>query len=303
MFAWFLLSFVGATGSLVYPLLDGHEMPQFGLGVYRIEPGKSTYDAVTTALEVGYRMFDTAQFYENEADVGRAILDASLERSKVYVMSKVRPDNHGFKRAYRSAKASVRKTGLGYLDCMVIHAPSGGKLVETYDALLKLKADGLIRSVGVSNFGTKHIDALVAHDRPYPVVNQFELHPMILHKRQALVEYCQHHGILVQAYGSVFSGQEDKLAGEKLEEVVAAHPGKTSAQVLLRWAIQKGFQIIPKSTKRARMMENANVFDFSLSQSEMASLDELRGDLHEYWNPIDDSAVDLGRTDRIDVEL
>jgi len=282
---------------------DGHEMPHFGLGVYRIEPGKSTYDAVTTALDVGYRMFDTAQFYGNEADVGKAIVDSSLDRSEVYVMSKVRTENHGFEMAYRSSKKSVEKTGLGYLDCVLIHAPAGGKLVETYDALLKLKTEGLIRSVGVSNFGVKHIDALIAHTRPLPVVNQFELHPMILQKRQALVDYCQRHGILVQAYGSVFSGQEDKLAGEILEEVVRAHPGKTAAQILLRWAIQKGFQIIPKSTKRARMIENANVFDFNLSQSEMTSLDTLRGDLQEYWNPIDDSAVDLGNTHRFDVEL
>jgi len=277
-------------------LLDGRSMPSFGLGVYMVKPGDETYNSVKWALELGYRMVDTAQVYGNEADVGRAIRDSGIPREELFVQSKLAPGGHGYDLAKKSVRESVEKMGIGYLDSMLIHTPGGGKLVETWDAFLELKEEGLLRSIGVSNFDIRHILALVEHRRPLPVVNQIEMHPLILSERSELVDYCEKQGIVIQAYGSIFFGQQDKLSDPLLIAVVAKHPGKTAAQVLLRWAVQKGFHIIPKSVKRHRIEENKAVFDFALSEGDMATLDEMKGELNAYWNPVNDAPVDIGET-------
>lgn len=282
-------------------LLDGHKKPQFGLGVYMIPPGRETYNAVAAALELGYRMVDTAQMYGNEADVGKAILDSGTPREEVFVQSKLDTGNHGYHKARISIKESVKKMGLTYLDSFLIHSPFGGKLVETWDAMLKLQKDGLLRSVGVSNFDVRHFQALAEHKRQVPVINQIEMHPLIFEERQELVDYCNKKGIIVQAYGSLFFGQTDKLDDPRVRTIVEAHPGTTAAQVLLRWGLQKGFNLIPKSVKKHRLEENMGIFDFGLSEAEMASLDSMRGSLDAYWNPVKDANVDLGETKKYEL--
>lgn len=274
------------------------QIPGLGLGVYMSKPGDETYNAVKWALEQGYRMVDTAQMYQNEASVGSAIKDSGIPRKELWIQSKLTTDEHGYHRTIEAVKTSIKKMGLEYLDCFLVHSPFGGKLVETWDALLKLKADGLLRTVGVSNYDVRHIQALVDHGRPLPVMNQIEMHPMILAERQGLIDYCESEGVIVQAYGSLFFGKTELLADKHVTDIVANHPGKTAAQVLLRWGWQKGFQLIPKSVKEHRLGENINIFDFTLTEAEMISLDEMQGSLGAYWNPVKDAPVDLGETEK-----
>jgi diketogulonate reductase-like aldo/keto reductase len=178
-----------------------------------------------------------------------------------------------------------------------MHSPNTGKLVETYDAMLDLKDEGLLRSAGVSNFGVAHLEALRSHGRPTPTVNQFEMHPLIYQKRYELLEYCQKHSVLVQAYGSIFFGKPERLGEAPVVDAAAAHK-KSAAQVLLRWGLQMGFQLIPKSVTPSRIAENMQIFDFELSEGEMASLSAMEGDLGAYWDPITTAEVDLGDTTR-----
>lgn len=193
--------------------------------------------------------------------------------------------------------------GLEYLDCFLIHSPFGGKLVETWDGLLQLQKEGVLRSVGVSNYDVRHIKALEDHGRPLPVMNQIEMHPMILAERQNLLDYCNAKSIIVQAYGSLFFGKTEYLSDPIVTNIVKNHPGKSAAQVLLRWGVQKGFQLIPKSVKRHRLEENQAIFDFELTEKEMSSLDGMQGALGAYWNPVKDADVDLGDTEKWKPEL
>jgi diketogulonate reductase-like aldo/keto reductase len=284
-------------------LHDSTQIPGLGLGVYRTTPGTETYNAVKWALELGYRMVDTAQMYDNEASVGQAVTDSGIPREELWIQSKLHHDNHGYQQTIDSVKQSMEKMGLTYLDCFLVHSPYGDKLVETWDALIKLKKDGLLRSVGVSNYAKRHIEALVSHGRPLPTLNQIEMHPMILDERQDLVKYCEEKGIIVQAYGSMFFGKTEFLSHQHVIDIVKNHPGKTEAQVLLRWGWQKGFQLIPKSVRKHRIEENMNIFDFALTGDEMASLDEMRGQLGAYWNPVNDARVNLGETEKYREDL
>uniref|UniRef100_A0A7S4T4W1 NADP-dependent oxidoreductase domain-containing protein n=1 Tax=Alexandrium monilatum TaxID=311494 RepID=A0A7S4T4W1_9DINO len=279
-----------------YRLNDGREMPRLGFGVYRVPKGERCYRAVSAALAEGYRLVDTARLYGNEADVGRAVRESGVPREAVFVTTKVQDSDHGFREALAAGRRSVERIGLGYVDLLLIHSPGRkrGRIVETYDALLALQRQGLVRSVGVSNFGLAHLEALEKAGRPLPAVNQIEMHPLAYAEpaRQDVLRYCAERGILITAYGSVFSGHRDKLGLKPLAKMAKVH-SKSPAQVLLRWALQKGFQVIPKSVHSERIRENAALFDFSLSADEVAALDGMEGDLDEYWNPLG-WPVDLG---------
>jgi len=279
-------------------LLDGTKIPGLGMGVYMSSPGAETSNAVKWALELGYRMIDTAQMYRNEASVGDGIKAAGIPREELWIQSKLDTSNHGYKQTIASVKASIKEMGLKYLDCFLIHSPYGGKLIETWDALLQLQQDGLVRSIGVSNFGVRHIQAIVDNGRPLPVMNQIEMHPMVLADRQALIDYCNKKSIVVQAYGSLFFGKTEFLDKPVVTNIVKNHAGKSAAHVLLRWGWQKGFQLIPKSVKKHRIESNMDIFDFSLSDAEVASLDGMKGALGAYWDPIADADVELGDTEK-----
>jgi len=275
-----------------------------------MRPGNQTYEAVLAALKLGYRMIDTAALYHNEADVGRAVRDSGIPRSEIFVETKVWDDDHGYKNALAAGKRSNELLGLDYIDLLLIHSPLGfaftpfGKIVETYDALLELQKQGIVKSVGVSNFGVKHLKALEDYCRPMPVVNQFEVHPMMWEHRLPVVEYCKEHEILVQAYSSVVSGHENLLS---LAQGIAQAHNKTEAQVMLRWGLEHGFQVIPKSTHEQWLEEDMEVFDFALTKGEYEALDSLKappkqlvvqkdGSLTEYWDPLD-TPVDIGQAE------
>jgi len=239
-----------AGPTATYTLNDGNSIPVIGFGTYRIPAGAQTYNSVKSALELGYRMIDTAKVYGNQADVGRACRDSGIPRSDLFVTSKLWDTSHGYRQALQAGRNTAQQLGLDYVDLYLIHSPGqcsrdGGKIVETWDALLRLQSEELVKSVGVSNFGVAHLQALEQHGRQLPVVNQFELHPFVYKERQDVVEYCRNRNILVQPYGSILSGHSSWL--QRVSDLAQAYH-KTPAQVLLRWALDQGFQVIPKST-------------------------------------------------------
>mmetsp|Transcript_46532 Transcript_46532/g.99755 ORF Transcript_46532/g.99755 Transcript_46532/m.99755 type:complete len:298 (-) Transcript_46532:180-1073(-) len=276
-------------------LANGRTMPSLGLGTYLMDPRRQTYSSVKVALQQGYRMIDTAALYENELDVGKAIQDSGIPRKDIFLATKLHPDKEGFDPTLRAVRSQLKRLHTDYVDLYLIHAPNH-KIVETWDALLAAQKAGLARSVGVSNFGVKHLEALKKLRRPMPVVNQIEMHPLVYKSRLKLVQFCKDNGILVQAYGSLYSGKKKLMQNGVLTKVAKKH-GKTTAQVLLRWAIQRGFQVIPKSTRAARIAENAEVTDFELSEADLSSVESMKGKLDVYWNPLT-TPVGLGRTDR-----
>jgi diketogulonate reductase-like aldo/keto reductase len=249
---------------------------------------------VRAALKVGYRHFDDMTFNEHtDQDFSKALKDSGIPRSEMWISSKVH--DNSFDSAQIEIQLTLETLGLDYLDMVLLLSPSSGRIVETWDALLAAKKQGLVRTVGVSNFGEHHLAALERHKRPLPAVNQIEMHPLIFNERKSLAEYCKARGILIQAYGSIFSGQRRRLALRPVSDAAKAH-ARTPAQVLLRWGFQKGFQLIPKSITPVRIAENANIFTFSLSDDEMAKLDAMHvhGSLGEHWNPVEETHVDVG---------
>eukprot|EP00933_Yihiella_yeosuensis_P037460 TRINITY_DN31403_c0_g1_i1.p1 TRINITY_DN31403_c0_g1~~TRINITY_DN31403_c0_g1_i1.p1 ORF type:complete len:296 (+),score=46.14 TRINITY_DN31403_c0_g1_i1:228-1115(+) len=271
-------------------------MPVMGVGVYRIDPGMSTEDAVKEALSVGYRMIDTAAFYKNERSVGEAIRYSGIPRSEIFLATKLWDEQHGYEAAQGAVRESLQNLGVDYVDLYLIHSPHKGKLLETWDSLLVMKASGLARNVGVSNFGIPHLKAIKDHGRELPAVNQIELHPLNWKERQPLLEFCKENGILVQAYGSLMSGKAEFMSDEILTNL-AEETGKTPAQLLLRWGHQMGLQLIPKSSHHDRLVENSNIFDFSLSEDAMYNISSMEGQLEEYWNPLEEP-VNLGDVER-----
>jgi len=190
---------------------------------------------------------------------------------------------------------------MDFVDLYLVHSPNNGMLLETWDALVRLQREGKIRSIGVSNWNIQHIEALRENNRPLPTVNQIEIHPLLYKRRKPLLDYCKKHGILIQAYGSLFSGYMEWLKHETVMSISKKHD-KSPGQVLLRWALQKGFQIIPKSVKESRIIENALVFDFHLAEEDMDALDGMEGSLGEYWDPLDEP-VELGETYHYEEDL
>eukprot|EP00406_Dinophysis_acuminata_P002901 CAMPEP_0179220558 /NCGR_PEP_ID=MMETSP0797-20121207/5690_1 /TAXON_ID=47934 /ORGANISM="Dinophysis acuminata, Strain DAEP01" /LENGTH=259 /DNA_ID=CAMNT_0020927219 /DNA_START=3 /DNA_END=779 /DNA_ORIENTATION=- len=258
-------------------------MPKIGFGTYRIPVGNDTYAAVGWALRTGYRLIDTAVHYFNEADVGRAVRE-----SGIFVTTKLWLDQHGYERAIRAGTEANKRLDIDYIDLLLLHSPFGRRIVETYDAMLELRRTGIVRSVGVSNFADSHLKMLADYCRPTPVVNQIELHPLKFKSRASIVEYCKEHKILVQPYGSLLSGHQKLLA---LASDLAEKHKKTEAQVMLRWALDKGFQVIPKSTHMDRIRENFDVFDFTLAPEEIKEMSSLPGKLKgEYWDPLSSPA-------------
>jgi 2,5-diketo-D-gluconate reductase A len=254
-------------------LNDQTTIPQLGFGVFQVPPAR-TADAVTTALEVGYRHIDTAEMYQNEQEVGEAIKASGLPRGDLYITSKL---NNGFHRpddARRAFDESLRKLGLDQLDLFLIHWPLptlyDGDYVSTWRTLAGFVADGRARSIGVSNFQPAHLDRLVAETGVVPAVNQIEVHPYFTNEdaRAASIR----HGIEVEAWSPIAQGRV--LDDEVIGKIAAVH-GKTPAQVTLRWHIERGDIVFPKSTHEERMRENFDLFDFSLTHEEVAAISAL----------------------------
>ena len=251
-------------------LHDGTSIPQLGFGVFKI-PDAETEAAVTGALEVGYRSIDTAALYRNERAVGRAIANSGLSREELYVTTKVWNDDQGYDATLRAFEESRRKLDLDVVDLYLIHwpAPARDLYVETWRALIHLQEKGLVRSIGVSNFQPAHLKRLVAETGVVPVVNQVELHPFLQQHevRAADAEL----GIVTEAWSPLAKGAVDHPT---LVRVAEQH-GRTPAQVVLRWHLELGHVVIPKSVTPSRIRENIDVFDFALSEEDKAEIATL----------------------------
>lgn len=262
------------TGLHDYALLnDGNKMPRVGLGVYLTQEGLEVQNSVRWALETGYRLVDTAKIYGNEAGVGRAVRESGIPREQVFVTTKLWNADHGYKSTLQACEKSLKALGMDYIDLYLIHWPGLNKKdrLATWEAMLELKAKQKVRSVGVSNFKPYHIEELIAAHGVVPAVDQVELHPF--QAQQELRQYAEEKGIVVTAWGPIFHGHI--LKAPAVISQIGQKYGKTAAQTVLRWHLQSGIAVIPKSVKKHRIAENADIFDFALSDEDMAAIDGL----------------------------
>jgi diketogulonate reductase-like aldo/keto reductase len=262
-------------------LNNGVEMPVFGLGTYRTS-GKETKDVVLYALEIGYRLIDTARMYENEKEVGEAISQSGIPREELFVTTKLWNSDHGYERALKAFETSLKNLGLEYIDLYLIHWPVEGLRDDSWKALEKLLKEGKCRAIGVSNYMIRHLKELLKNSATIPAVNQVEFSPYLYLKD--LLDFCVSHKIQLESYSPLTKGQ--KLDDPKLKSLASKY-SKTPAQMLVRWALQKKVVVIPKSSKRERIKENTEVFDFSISSEDMKVLDSLNQNLHTSWDPTD----------------
>jgi len=261
-------------------LNDGQLMPRLGFGVYGIASGGACLRAVSDALEVGYRHIDTATFYGNESDVGRAVRESGIPRERLFVVTKLWSSDQGYASAVSACELSLSRLGMDYIDLYLIHWPEPGKRLDSWRALVELRARGKCKSIGVSNYTVAHLQELMNDSDVVPAVNQIEFSPF-LYQRQ-LLEFCRAHGIQVEAYCPLTRGK--KLHDPTLGAIARKH-AKTPAQVLLRWALQHDVVIIPKSQHRARITENADLYGFTLDPKDMSALDRLDEDFRTCWDP------------------
>jgi diketogulonate reductase-like aldo/keto reductase len=249
-------------------LADGTEIPLLGLGVWQVPNGPEAESAVRWALEAGYRHIDTAQAYGNEESVGRAIRDSEVPREEIYITTKFYPRSRS-RDPEREAERSVERLGVDQFDLYLIHWPEGGP-TWAWPGMQRAREQGYTRSIGISNFDTREIDALLAEADTPPVVNQIQF--SAFKYRRALLETCEERNIVLEAYSPLTTGRN--LEDERLAEI-ADRVGRTPAQVLLRWCVQRDVPVIPKSTHEERIEENAAIFDFELSDDDMSALDAL----------------------------
>ena len=251
-------------------LNNGVVIPQIGLGVFQTKEGAEVERAVSAALEAGYRMIDTAAIYGNEVGVGRAIKASGIPREEIFITTKLWNANHAYQDALRAFDESLEKLDCGYIDLYLIHwpLPMEGKFTEAWKALEQIYADKRARAIGVSNFKPHHLEELLKGAEVVPAVNQIELHPFL--QQRETRDACEQHGIIIESYSPLMQ------AGEALEHPVIAklaeQHGKSPAQVILRWHIQNGFIVIPKSVRAQRIQENIALFDFELSDSDMQAI-------------------------------
>jgi diketogulonate reductase-like aldo/keto reductase len=278
-------------------LNDGHLIPQLGLGVWQIRGGASCQAAVLAALEAGYRHIDTASMYGNEESVGAALRLSGIPREDIFVTTKLWNSDHG--NPERALDTSLRKLTFEYVDLYLIHYPVRERR-QSWRVLEQLRAKGKAHSIGVSNFTIRHLTELIGDTNTIPAVNQVELHPYLYQKE--LVDFCAAKGIVVEAYSPLTHGR--RLKDPKLVAIAKRYSSagpqpqlplpqrlsgdratNSTAQILLRWALQHGFVVIPKSADRRRIYENADVFDFDITAEDMQLLDGFNENLRTCWDP------------------
>lgn len=261
-------------------LHNGVEMPWFGLGVFKVENGNEATESVKAAIKNGYRSIDTAAIYKNEEGVGIGIKESGVAREELFITSKVWNEDQGYETTLAAFEKSLERLQLDYLDLYLIHWPGKDKYKDTWRALEKLYKDGKIRAIGVSNFQVHHLEELLKDAEIKPMVNQVEFHPRLTQKE--LRDYCKAQGIQLEAWSPLMQGQ--LLDNEVLTQIAEKH-NKSVAQVILRWDLQHEVVTIPKSIKEHRIIENAYIFDFELSQEDMDKIDALNKDERVGPNP------------------
>ncbi|KAI3645259.1 hypothetical protein MP228_011423 [Amoeboaphelidium protococcarum] len=263
---------------------DGNTIPVIGLGVWKASQGEA-YKAVLHALKVGYRHIDTAAAYENEEDVGRAIADSKIPREEIFVTTKLATSGQKDIDSARTAfKTSLKKLGLDYVDLYLIHSPQVGPRLESWKALVQLKKEGLIKSIGVSNYNIHHLKEIEKAGLELPVINQIEMHPYLYKTRKELVDFCNEKKIVIEAYSPLTHGK--KIKDEKSTKMANKY-GKSNGQMLIKWCIEMNFVVIPKSVNESRIEENFNVMDFKLKPEDLDEMNSWDENLVTCWNPLE----------------
>ena len=256
---------------------NGIEMPILGLGVYKMTNKEELENAVKWAIDAGYRKFDTAQFYNNEKELGEAIRKTGIKREEVFITTKIWNTKQGYNSTRKSFEESLEKLNMDYVDLLLIHWPGQKKerYLDTYRALENICQSKKAKSIGLSNFEIKHLKDIFAHCNIAPVVNQIERHPNLL--RNELVDFCKKHNIVLEAWSPLGRG---KLFNNDVILDIAKKYNKTPAQIILRWNIESNIAVIPKSVNKDRIEENINVFDFKLEQNDIEKINSLEnGDI------------------------
>ncbi|HLU18890.1 MAG TPA: aldo/keto reductase [Pusillimonas sp.] len=253
------------------PLHDGNAIPQLGFGVWQV-PNDTVADAVKTAIQTGYRLIDTAAIYDNESGVGKGIRDSGIDRRDLFITTKLWNDRHGYDETLAAFDESMDRLGLDYLDLYLIHwpAPKIGLYVKSWEALIRLRDEGRVKSIGVSNFNIGHLQRLLDETGVMPVVNQIELNPRF--QQPELRQYHAEHNIVTESWSPLGHGM---LWDNPILQAIANKHGRSLAQTVLRWHIQLGNVVIPKSVTPSRIRENFNIFDFTLDADDMAQIASL----------------------------
>ena len=264
----------------VIKLNNNIEIPRLGFGVYLSKPGKETFCAVTWALKAGYRHIDTARAYKNEGDVGKAIKESNLKREDIFVTTKLWNQDQGYENALKAFDASMDDLSLDYVDLYLIHWPVEGKRRESWRALEKIYQEGRAKSIGVSNYTIKHLKEMDNYAEVKPVINQVEFHPFLY--QEDLLEYCKIKNVQLEAYSPL--ARAERLDDPNIKEIADKYK-KSPAQIMIRWSLQQDLVVIPKSAHRDRINENADVFDFEITEEDMEKLKSLNEEFRIAWDP------------------
>ncbi|MEI7838851.1 MAG: aldo/keto reductase [bacterium] len=257
-----------------------NNIPALGFGTWQLKPIKEAYNSVASALEKGYRHIDTAHIYFNEGSVGKAIQDSKIKREDIFITTKLWNWDH--KKVEEAYQKSLKKLKVGYIDLYLIHFPVSKTRIDAWKAMETIYKEKRVKSIGVSNFTIKHLEELMSKTDIVPAVNQVEFHPFLYQKD--LLDFCNKHGIALEAYSPLSHGK--RLDDHTLQDIASAHK-KTVAQVMIRWSLQHGNIVIPKSRNPGRIKQNFEVFDFELSEIEMTSINSLNENYRTCWDPTD----------------
>jgi diketogulonate reductase-like aldo/keto reductase len=261
-------------------LNNGVEIPILGFGSFLLNESRNTVNVILKALEAGYRLIDTAEIYGNEQSIGLAIKESGIPRDEIFITTKLGNLSHGFASTIKAFNRSLKKLNLTYIDLYLIHWPIENIRLESWKALEKIIEEGKSRAIGVSNYMIWHLKELLENSSTIPTVDQVEFSPYTYQKD--LLQFCNSNNIQLESYSPLTKGT--KLNDPKLIDIALKY-NKTPAQILIRWVLQKGVVVIPKSSKKERIFENANVFDFQISTQDIKKLDSFNQNLRTGWDP------------------
>lgn len=270
---------LNGVSDTILDLNDGNKLPQLGFGCYKV-PGNITYQTIQWAIDAGYRHIDTATFYENEAQVGRGVREAKIDREQIFVVSKMWPIE--YQHPEKGIEYSLKQLNLDYLDAYLLHWPGLNESLryKAWEAMIKYQEKGWIKSIGVSNFLIHHLEGLIDQFGVIPSINQIELHPWS--QKTELCHYCRQKGITINAWGPIFRGHISEVP---LLTDMAKKYGKSPVQLTIRWHLQHGVALVPKSSRQERIIQNSQVFDFELSELDMKRIDDLECGKHFGQDP------------------
>jgi len=268
------------TRNSFHTLHNGLHMPSFGLGVWQVKRGEEVENAIRWAIEAGYRHFDTARIYGNETNVGKIVRESGIPREEFFVTTKLWNDEQGFESAKAAFQVSLDKLQMDYVDLYLIHFPVKKKRLESWTALEEIYASGKAKAIGVSNFMKNHLEELLSVAKVIPMVNQVEFHPFL--NLSDLKSFGKSKGIALEAYSPLGNG---KLLNQEAISTIAKKYQRSNAQIMIRWSLQLGNIVIPKSSNRERIKENITVFDFEISSDDMTILNGLNQNLRTCWDP------------------